>query len=449
MISDVFSESYKLPLYSKLIDWLENCPQKSASCTQWDGMLNNLQSVRKEEIERSGLYKSLFTQPDHYGNLPLPLFEKLSKEQLLAIAKPWLGKCFPTIHSHWKHTFLPTLNVKTEPEKRPARVEPRARPFVEKAQTCYQHPSLGFWIIRTGYEDLATGAPNWIVLDHKGKMVRSHPKHRGWFPTAVEAFDEMHSVIRSRFADFGKQHHSTRFDQYTFLGGNNYQEWFVCLPEWPDSYTDSHFDLEQLLIHIRTTERVDHDGTPLMMVEEIQSPWHADFRTFTRMLEAGEIDEDDEDAPNIPEAPFGKEWHELALKAVIWLAVKQGHERIGFTTGKQQCDRWGQLDGLMNLYDLDVPKTLKRIATKYECDNSWEVIVTRKPEGKIRYDRNTGWVVKNLKDQPITPPLINKDVALHFLSQRSNLVKESVRVLQISPKLKKTMIEGEVPLFGW
>jgi hypothetical protein len=36
----------------------------------------------------------------------------------------------------------------------------------------------------------------------------------------------------------------------------------------------------------------------------------------------------------------------------------------------------------------------------------------------------------------IAPPVKSKDVALHFVNVRSTLVKEQIRVLQISPVLK-------------
>jgi len=182
------------------------------------------------------------------------------------------------------------------------------------------------------------------------------------------------------------------------------------------------------------------------MVEEIQSPWHADIREHGSYTEESELEDDEE---LIADAPFGKEWHELAIKTAIWLAVKNGHKHIGFTTGKQQCARWGELDGLMNLYDNDIPKTLKKIASQYDCANDWATISTRRPDGKIYYERPHGWVVKDTNHNPLTPPLKNKDVALFFLNQRGSMVKEPIRLLQISPDLKRAMYAGNIPLFGW
>lgn len=437
MNARVHAKTYSLPLRSKLLDWLESSPQKVATAQQWQGILNNLQNVRREEIERAELTDfGFYYEAD----------QRIGKEKLIEEAACNLWHCAPTIHSNWRNAFCPSLDVKTITGKLPSRVELKAKQFVEKAQTCYQHPSLGYWIIRTAYEDLATTAPNWIVLDHKGKMVVSHEKHRGWFPSAVEAFDEMHRVIRNRFEKFGSDRPVTLYDEYTFMGGKNYQEWFVCLPDWPLPYRDGHFQLDQLLIHIRTTERIDHDGRPFLMIEEIQSPWHADIRENGSSRDEAELEEDND---LVADAPFGKEWHELAIKAAIWLAIKQGYDHLGFTTGKQQCERWYEMEGLMNLYDLHIPKCLKRIAAQYACVNDWATIVTRRPDSQVRRSGHNVWAVNDANDNPLTPPLKNKDVALFFLNQCSTPAKEQIRLLQISPALKSAMNAGQIPLFGW
>lgn len=435
MNAPVRAKASRLPFRSKLVDWLKASPQKVASPQQWQGMLNNLQNVRNEEIEQAELTDlNFYYKPDF----------RIGKEEIIEIAECKLASCRATIQSHWKRAFRPTLDMKIMSDQLPKRVEAKARRFVEKAQTCYQHPSIGYWIVRTGFEDLATIAPNWIVLDHKGKMLLSHERHRGWFPTAIEAFDEMHRAIRKRFDEFGSERPSTLYDQYALMGGKNYQEWFICLPNWPLPYRDGHFGLKQLLVHIRTTERMGQDGQPLLMVEEIQSPWHADIRSYSQLAE-----EDKDENNAVSDAPFAKEWHELGIKAVIWLAIKQGFAQIGFTTGKQQCERWGKLDGLLNLYEQQIPKCLKKIASQYDCTNDWTTIVTRKPTGRIRNLRPGEWEVLDAKRTPISPPVNNKDVALFYLNSRSTPVKEQIRVLQVSDKLKQAMTTGGIPLFGW
>lgn len=431
MNAPVRAKTYNLPLRSKLLDWLEDTPQKMASPQQWQGMLNNLQNVRNEEIERAELTDfNFYYKPDF----------RIGKEELIEIAEGKLASCRPILKSYWKQAFRPSLDVKPVTDQLPKHVEKKAKRFVEKAQVCYQHPSIGYWIVRSGYEDIVTVAPNWIVLDHKGKMLNSC-----WFASALEALDAMHQSIRKTLNAYGQEQPIAWYDEYAFLGGNNYQEWFICLPKWPLPYRDGHFKLNQLLVHIRTTERIDHDGKPLLMVEEIQSPWHADIRKHGSTTDKNEVGKND----LVAAAPFAKEWHELAIKAVIALAVKQNCAQIGFTTGKQQCARWWNMKGLMNLYDFDIPKCLKKIAAQYDCVNDWATIATRKPIGKVRRTPEGEWIVQDANKAAITPPVKSKDVALRFLNDRSTPVKEQIRVLQVSDKLKHAMMTGAIPLFGW
>lgn len=437
MNSLVTTKAYPLPLRSKFYTWLLDNPQRVATAQQWLGMLNNLQSVRKDEIERSGILGLLtnYYQPD----------DRVVLDNLMGDIGEELQQCTPTIDAHWKFGFHPTLAVKTMTDQLPKRVEAKAKRFVEKAQACYQHPSIGYWIIRTGYEDLATVAPNWIVLDNKGKMLLSHERHHGWFPTALEAFDVMHRTIRERFHKYGSEQPDTAFEVYSLLGGKNYQEWFVCLPDWPLPYRDGHFQRDQLLIHIRTTERIDCDGQPLFMIEEIQSPWHADGRINGYTTNEEEIGLDD----CVADVPFAKEWHELGVKAVLCLAIKQGFTHIGVSTGQQQCDRWGVLDGLLNLYDQQIPKCLKKIASQFDCTFGRTTIVTRKPSARVQFSREAGWEVRDFNNKPITPSVQMKEIALFYLEHKSPLIDEQVNVLNISPALKQAVLAGELPLFGW
>jgi hypothetical protein len=157
MNTTVHVKKYAMVLRSKLIDWLDKNPQKVATAQQWLGMLNNLQNVRREEKERCGIFDYLAKH--HAPAEPIPV------ERIMEFIGKELCSCQPIIQSDWKRAFRPSLDVKNMTDQLPKRVEAKAKRFVEKAQACHQHPSIGYWIVRTGYEDLATVAPNWIVLD--------------------------------------------------------------------------------------------------------------------------------------------------------------------------------------------------------------------------------------------------------------------------------------------
>jgi hypothetical protein len=431
MANPVREKVYALPLRSKLLDWLKSSPQKIATAQQWHGMLNNLQNIRKEELERSNLsFSTSWLDPN----------DQIEKQELINAGSDYLWSCQPTLHSFCSKAFLPSLDMKTMTGQLPKRIEGKARRFVEKATNCYRHPSMGYWIVRTTYEDVITVAPNWIVLDHKGTMLNSC-----WFPSALEAFDAMHQHIRTNLREYGRDEPFTLYGEYSFLGGKNYQEWFIRLPDWPLPYRDTHFKLSQLLVHIRTTHRIDQEGRSLLMVEEIQSPWHADIRKNGSTKEKTEIGKDG----RVADAPFSKEWHELAIKAVIHIAVSQNINHIGFTTGKQQCERWWNMKGLMNLYDMDIPKCLNKIATQFDCTNDWSTITTRRPVGRLRRTQIGEWVLMDSNNLPISPPVLNKDIALYYLNDRSTPVKEQIQLLRVSSALRRAVSAGNIPLFGW
>lgn len=138
------------------------------------------------------------------------------------------------------------------------------------------------------------------------------------------------------------------------------------------NYRSSHYpDQPNILTHLRANDRVI-DGKKALFIEEIQSDWHqagrkkgykntsllsaqeiADqqsdiFRRFdagliTREQRNAEIDSLNAAKQNlqaVPDAPFKKSWHELALKRAIQEAVDKGYDKLAFTTGKTQVERY-------------------------------------------------------------------------------------------------------------
>lgn len=135
------------------------------------------------------------------------------------------------------------------------------------------------------------------------------------------------------------------------------------------TFQSQHFDQPNILAHMRVNDRVDADGKKVLFVEEVQSDWHQAGRkkgyasatkpyevfdpkdgrpiaTFATEKEAkAYADElgpqvDYAKSQGVPDAPFKGNWHELAMKRAIQLASEGGYERIAFTTGKTQAERF-------------------------------------------------------------------------------------------------------------
>jgi hypothetical protein len=143
----------------------------------------------------------------------------------------------------------------------------------------------------------------------------------------------------------------------------------------PTQFRSGHFDQPNVLAHMRVNDRVDADGKKVLFVEEVQSDWHqagrkkgyqgqkSEYETFKNslvekykvedLLDLEKVATPEEYArfsqllkeqstqlDKVPDAPFKTSWHELALKRAIQLASEGGYDRIAFTTGKTQAERY-------------------------------------------------------------------------------------------------------------
>ncbi len=149
----------------------------------------------------------------------------------------------------------------------------------------------------------------------------------------------------------------------------------------PENFIGSHWDEPNVLAHIRFNERTDADGKRVLFIEEIQSDWHQagrkkgyyspetvsairneikskygvkeDFGSWSlKLLDQYGVDEtlrqkwwdssmmDQYD--KVPNAPFkaSSSWAMLAMKRMIRYAAENGFERIAWTPGEVQAERY-------------------------------------------------------------------------------------------------------------
>lgn len=129
---------------------------------------------------------------------------------------------------------------------------------------------------------------------------------------------------------------------------------------------------------VRFGETTDSEGNRVLVIDEIQSKRHQDGREkgyatedyiyakreqdylYKKMHEKGLTEEEYErykwlqqyTADNfgvVPDAPFEKNWHELAMKRMLRLAAEEGFDKVAWTTGEQQAERYNignVIDGL-------------------------------------------------------------------------------------------------------
>ncbi len=234
----------------------------------------------------------------------------------------------------------------------------------------------------------------------------------------------------------------------------------------PDSgYTGGHWSEPNVLAHIRTNER-DVGGKKTLHIEEIQSDWHQQGQKKGYITETGEevgllgksdydrfyagkgdmsdaewkalsqrVKEWDERmyvaGTGVPDAPFKKNWHELAFKRALTEAVNDPSiERLTWTTGDVQADRY------------NLAKYIDSIEARAVGDN-FQIVVKEKNGnfedlGEVSTDNLADSVGKEMADK-----IVND------LPANSGEVKRySGLDLEIGGEFHKQLYDGKIPRFA-
>ena len=177
--------------------------------------------------------------------------------------------------------------------------------------------------------------------------------------------------------------------EYTMPGGENYREMLIKAPKGGEEFggVGAHFGGEGgILASMRLKDRMTPEGKKLLHLEELQSDWHqqgrehgyknnqppykveADKNGVYRVRDAqGDLFEPIVDGDRIsgfmtpeaaenaaqanihrlqrasnavPDAPFKKNWEEMALKRLVHHAAEKGYHGIVVTPGEEQADRY-------------------------------------------------------------------------------------------------------------
>lgn len=427
--------THPVTLYSNLIDWLCSLKMRSAPAQQWIATILSAKGIREEEVEYSGLLHYLH---EFEGN------QKVTKPQLLAMAEEALRFCQLTVRTESLTFYRPELESASF---KPEAIPPKVLDSFDDAEivNCHRLVSFNYRVIRLKFTSLFGSGESWVVFDehwHRFKPYRN-------YTTAVEAVDFLYTVAADRFKKFTSRAPINYYERYSLLGKNTrYKEWIVCLPYWQDGFESPHFDLMNVILHLRTSEWTDTRGEPLLLVDELQSDWHAQGRDHGYYAIGSDIDH--HESHSVSDAPFKKEWHELAIKMAIWLAIQSGHQRVAFTKANVHKLRYGNdLHGFEILYDQLIPKALAKLASRFQCGLAECSIVVSRPQDQIRYRRDAGWELREIGQQNDLKVIRNKVVALRYVESRGVKRPELIRVFEISPILDDIVKSKGLPLFGW
>jgi hypothetical protein len=267
---------------------------------------------------------------------------------------------------------------------------------------------------------------------------------------------------------FASSNQQPRHGQYTLPGGGNYREMLIKAPKEPneDQFYGprAHFGGENnILASMRLKDRTGPNGEKLLHLEELQSDWHQQgrekgYRSLpdTSGWTVKSIDEDDpnkvgvynqygneiwsgtnragtdrqiiENVANnlqtekVPDAPFKKNWEEMALKRLIHHAAESGYHGIVVTPGKEQADRYSLAKHIDDLH--------------YSGTN----LVAYDPEGN-EVIKQTGVRPQDL------PDLVGKELADKLMAQEPKGTLRSLRGvdLEVGGEGMKGFYDKKVP----
>jgi len=171
-------------------------------------------------------------------------------------------------------------------------------------------------------------------------------------------------------------------------------------------FKSGHFDQPNILAHMRVTDRTI-DGKKTLFIEEIQSDWHQTGRKAGYQNKEGKYGEKVTDEEykrgvqlqnqqrnqgqlspaeqaefddimtrhqasiaggRVPDAPFKntEQWAGLAMKRAMQMAAEGGYDRVAFTTGKQQADRFDLSKRVDNLLYEKNPNGTYRLSAQVQ-----------------------------------------------------------------------------------
>ncbi len=187
-------------------------------------------------------------------------------------------------------------------------------------------------------------------------------------------------------------------------------------------YRSSHWTEANIVAFVRVSDRIDADGKRVLLADEIQSDWHQEGRKKGYKKTQAELDQrilelqaerqrldpatdgelsadqllqrvmgmdeatslrlkeiDDEieatrrsGIAGVPDAPFKKTWHEFALKKLIRMAAEGGYDKIAWSGGQIQTDRYDLSKKISKvMYETEINKL-------YAIDHDGNQIINKK-----------------------------------------------------------------------
>jgi hypothetical protein len=417
--------------YSSLKRRIEALPLHRATVQQWINTIENLtkSGIRQKEIAYSGVLTWLAQRKD-----------TVTKQDVLA----HIDFYDANVHFGYEATiaYRPQLIFKEHCEwlkDGKYRWLPR---YPGYAVIRFINKSLGYKIVQSKQRGLFGTLCYWLVLDHRNRLIHREGDSLDFASVEAAMLAARKHAVR-KLSDFGSEWPLSTYNFETLHGGTAYREWLLTLPNYQKSYYSSHFKTRNIVAHVRSNERKDMKGNRLLFLEEVQSDLHQAGRKYG-------YQGDSRNSRSVPPAPFGKSWHELALKAMLYHAAVNNLDGIAWTTGKHQIIRYPVKNnqGLAVFYDRIIPSFLNRFCKKWGMSVSETVIQTKRKMFYLSVNHGK-WRVYNQFFKPVTGYIKYKANAEAIIERNSRNVADEVPVIYLNQAMREEVCQGGMPLFGF
>jgi hypothetical protein len=422
------NDSFGVPhIFSALKRRLLSMGSARSSGEQWLRTIENLQKkgVRLEEIESSQLLPKLCLWEEGEEQFSAAALEKLCDFADLRLS------VIPVVSDAERQLrFVAALDrTFRRVQKIPAAQVGQARDTVDV------DPVFGYRIENVKHFTLWGEECHWQAVTHGGEVIGDDAEQTLF--RSRDAAADVASMHARRL--FPKRTALGNFGSYAWTGGESYREWLITLPYFPATYLSGHFEIRNVLAHIRCDVRSGADTERILMLQEVQSDWAQRAR---RAISTGTADEEDEVPP-----PFMKEWITLAMKLVLLHAAHEGLDAVAWTNGAHQAARYNGLGapGLIELYDRTLPREVNRILKSFGlvCGTVGAFVPTN---FKVTQSEN-GYEVYSLDDE-LLGVATTFDEAREFFPDQGHEFLVDVHGVRLTESARKEILERGFPAWG-
>lgn len=414
-------------IFSTLLRRLQSLGNTKAGVEQWKKTIANFQQkgLRTEEIDRSKLMLDLPYLDDAGGQASANDLVNLCNFAALRLS------VIPVVKDAQQQ-----LRFSSAPDRTLKRAKklPKAQTGQLRAVAGYDHV-LGYRIEQVEHQTLWGTDAHWQAVTHEGQVIHT-PMNQTLLSTeeSAKALATGHAKLH-----FPKRIALGRWGHIAWSGGEEYREWLITLPYYPASYFSSHFNVRNVLAHVRCDVRQGADGERILLLQEVQSDWAQNAR---RAIGAGTLQPRDEDYP-----PFLKEWPALAMKLVLLHAAHRGLDAIAWTRGAHQVFRYKGLGatGLNELYDRTLPREVNRMIKT--CGGLCEMLEVFVPTNFSIRQSEDGYDVYTAENTFLGTARTLED-ARHFVPDGAHELLYEVHGVRLPQAIRKAILDTGFPAWG-